>query len=319
MLNKCLFILLLVIFLLVSTAGANPIVIQFGLSQSGEDSRTAAAYLKKLIEQRSNQRIQVLITRVFPSPDTQQTIDDLRSNRWQMALVDSAGLAREKSALSLFDQPFLFDDVGHLHRFLDSTSGARLLDDLSRDGIVALSFWNQRFRQLIADTPLLTPGDVTGKFFAVRQQTASSKALENFGAEIVLLDQLPQDGGLPVGAELTLAQIEKAQILQTNLTLSDHAVESMLLLSNQGFWSNLSEEMKVILQGAIQDAALYTRELATRARHASLKRLAKEKLINIYLLTKAQRQAWRKELPVDQTLRSDTIASLRRSRLDPLP
>lgn len=320
MLNKCLFILLLVFSLLVSTAGANPIIIQFRLSQSGEEiNATAAAYLKKLIEQRSSQRIQVSIAQILPPSDTQQTIENLRSDRYQLALIDSASLADNESALSLFDQPFLFDDVVHLHRFLDSPAGAKLLDDLSQNGIVALSLWDQGFRQLIADSPLLTPGDVAGKVLGIRNHTASSKGLENLGAEVLLLDPLHEGGDRLDGAELTLTQIEQSQLLPANLTLSDHAVETILLLSNQSFWSSLSEEMKVILQGAIQDAALYTRELATQVRQTSLDRLAKIKPMSIYLLTKAQRQAWRNALLVGKTKESDAIVRLRQPRLESKP
>ena len=312
-LNKCLIILLFGSLLCPLTVSAEPIFIHFTLSQrSDEFGATAAAYLKKLLEQRSGGRIRVSVSQGSPPPPGQQTLEDLRSNRYQLVLIDAAFLAPTESALTLFDQPFLFDNVAHFHRFLDSPAGAGLLEDLSHDGIIALSLWDQGFRQLIADVPLLTPQDVTGKVLGSQKPTASSKGLENLGAEIRHLDHLQPGGdeGLN-GFELTLSQIAAAQFLPAHLTLSNHAVETQLLLSNQNFWAGVSEEMKVIVQGAIRDAALYSRELASQARAASLKRLTASQPRYIYPLTRAQRQTWRKALVIRQTPESARIDALR--------
>lgn len=305
-------ILLIGSLLCLSTASADPIFIHLSLGQRSDDlGETATAYLKKTLEQRSSGRIRVLNSPVLPKALGQQTFDDLRSNRYQLALIDTASLTQTESALTLFDQPFLFDDVAHLHCFFDSAAGAELLEDLSHDGIIALSFWDVGFRQLLADSPLLKPQDVAGKVFGIKKQTASSMALEILGAEIRQLDNLQPGDELLKGAELSLAQMEKLRSLPANLTLSDHAVETMLLLSNQRFWSSLSEELKVILQGAIRDAALYSRELAKQARRMSLNRLTALDYVHIYQLNATQRRAWRKAIAPHPPQEADNGECLR--------
>ncbi len=67
--------------------------------------------------------------------------------------------------------------MDHVHRVQDGAVGQKLKDMVTAKGFVALSYWDNAFKQLSTskDKPLLMPSDAKGQKFRIM----SSKVLES--------------------------------------------------------------------------------------------------------------------------------------------
>lgn len=62
----------------------------------------------------------------------------------------------------IFDLPFLFADYAALHRVTDGAVGAELRSLLTRSNLRGLAFWDNGFKQMSANRPLIQPKDFRG-------------------------------------------------------------------------------------------------------------------------------------------------------------
>lgn len=297
-------ILLLLSLLLLTTGSALAVTVTIKLSpmvNRDTPKGKASDYFKRLVEQRSDHRIQVAIT---PEEDTAaaQPLEALRSNRIQMVVADIPDLYAFSSQLRLFELPFLFRDAEHLHRVIDGEVGARLIENVSQEGLVALSFWDDGFRQLTANRPLLRPEQLAGLRLHIPESAVFKRQLELFGAkpQTIPTGQLyaALETGEIDGQENSLIGIEEQRLhrVQSDLTLSNHRYRGSLVVTNQRFWTQLPDDLKVIIKGAIKDAAEYTREMAAQINSEALKKIEAAGVIKVHRLTPEVRDLWATKL-----------------------
>ncbi len=120
---------LMAVLLAASTAFAGPIVIKFSHVVAVDTPKgQAAEYFKKLVEERSHGAIKV---EVYPNAslyDDREALEALSMNAIQMAAPSFSKFTSFVPQLELFDLPFLFNDVDHLHQVLNGEVGQKLLD-----------------------------------------------------------------------------------------------------------------------------------------------------------------------------------------------
>ncbi len=298
------FITLLVMLLLVSSpALAEPITIKLS-HVVGQDTPKgkASEYFKRLVEQRSNNRIRVEIYAngsLFNDWDVQEALE---SNAIQMAAPSYSKLSGINPKLQLFDLPFLFQNVGHLHSVIDGEIGTTLLKGASRNGLVALSFWDNGFKQLTANRRLADPQDATGLRFRIQGSDILKAQFDALGAvsqtiPFPLLHTALEENKID-GQENTLSNIynKKLYQVQSNLTISNHGYLGYLVLTNKHFWSQLPKDLKVIIRGALKDATEYTREMAIKNNEDALLKIRSIGTMDIHVLTSVEREIWRNKL-----------------------
>ncbi len=302
-LARTLIVLPFLLLLAAAPTCAEQITIRFGhVVQRDTPKGKACEYFKRLIEQRSDDKIRVEIYPAGQLGDEQEILTALRSNRLQMAAPDVSKLAAVDPQLQLFNLPFFFKDVGHLHRVVDGEVGQQLLADARRDGLVPLSFWDNGFKQLTANRELITPEDIAGLRIRITDSEVLKEQFEELGAfpRVVPFPRLYAvlHNGEVDGQENTLSNIYSRQLfqVQSDLTISNHGYLNYLVLTNAGFWAGLPEDLKVIIRGAIKDATEYTREMAVQINLQALNRMRESKLIRVHVLTQAQRELWRTKL-----------------------
>ncbi len=304
MLLAKIFILLLPLTLLAASLSlADPVTIKFSHADSRLSPKgKASEYLKRLVEQRSNNRIRV---EIYPNGslfDDRDALEALKFNAIQMTAPSLTRLSVSNPQLLLFDLPFLFQNVEQLHAVIDGTIGRRMLEASSRNGLIALSFWDKGFKQFTANRRLFLPRDAVGLTF---RSGESSVVREQFRT----LDAIPQTVPLPQlysslekgetdGQENTLGDIYNRGLyqVQSNLTISNHGYLGYMVLTNDNFWGQLPKDLKVIIQGAIKDAAEYTREMATQLNNDALKKIRATGRIKIHRLTPEERKTWENRL-----------------------
>ena len=294
---------ILIVLLMAAPAFAKPIVIKFSHVVAVDTPKgQAAEYFKKLVEERSNGAIKV---EVYPNAslyDDRDAIEALSMNAIQMAAPSFSKFTSFVPQLQLFDLPFLFNDVNHLHKVLNGKVGQKLLEMVGKRGLVGLSYWDNGFKQLSANKPLIMPADAAGLKFRIM----SSKVLE---AQFKALDANPQvlpfsevysalQQGVVDAAENPLSNFytKKFNEVQKDLTMSNHGYLGYMVVTNKIFWKKLDDSQRALIKQAMKEATEYCDNLAQEMDVKYLKDIEAAGTTKVIELTPEQRKAWKAKM-----------------------
>lgn len=288
------------------TAGAADFVLKFSHVVSENTPKgKAAVFFEKRLEELSKGRIDV---QVYPSSQLYKdkaVLKAIRLNSVQMACPSFSKFGKFVPNLALFDLPFLFKDIDHLHRVQDSEVGQKLKDMVTAKGYIALDFWDNAFKQFTSSKhALISPTDAKGQKFRIM----SSKVLE---AQFKVVDANPQmmpfsevysalQQGVIDGQENTNSNIytKKFYDVSKYMTVSNHGYLGYLVVMSKKFWNSLPADLQADVKQAMKEATAKEREYAVeldKSQFAEIEKYAKDTgKLEITVLTPAQRDEWRK-------------------------
>ncbi len=264
----------------------------------------AANYFEKRLEELSKGRIDV---QVYPSSQLYKdnaVLKALKLDSVQMAAPSFSKFGKIVPQLALFDLPFLFKDIDQLHRVQDGKVGQELKQMVTDKGYVALSFWDNGFKQLSSSKKaLINPDDAKGQKFRIM----SSKVLE---AQFHAVNANPQmmpfsevysglQQGVIDGQENTNSNIftKKFHEVQKYLTVSNHGYLGYLVVMSKKFWNSLPADLQENVKQAMKDATAKEREFAAQLDNEQFNLIkdyaTKTNKLEIINLTNEQRDAWR--------------------------
>ena len=265
----------------------------------------AAAYFEKRLEELSKGRIDV---QVYPNSQLYKdsaVLKALKLNSVQMACPSFSKFGKIVPQLALFDLPFLFRDVEHLHKVQDSQVGQKLKDMVTAKGFVALDFWDNAFKQMTdSKRALIKPEDAKGLKFRIM----SSKVLEEQFKAVGAIPQVMPfsevysalQQGVIDGQENTNSNIytKKFYEVQKYMSITNHGYLGYLVVMSKRFWDSLPDDLKADVKQAMKEATKKEREYAIeldKAQFAKIKEYAnKTGKLKITVLTPKQIQAWKK-------------------------
>lgn len=278
---------------------AKPITIKFSHVVATDTPKgKAVEYFRELVEERSAGRITV---QIFPNATLygdRAALQALQLNAIQMAAPSFSKFIDIVPQLQIFDLPFLFRDAKHLHQILDGDVGTRLLEITSRDKLHALAFWDNGFKQLTANRPLLRPQDASNLKFRIMSSKVLVEQFRALGANPQILPfsevYAALQQGIVSGQENTLSNIlsKRFDRVQTDLTISNHGYLGYVLVTNDIFWKKLPDDLREIVRQAAKDATEFSREIARQVNTDALARLHEEGQIKLHYLNEEQRAAW---------------------------
>jgi C4-dicarboxylate-binding protein DctP len=288
------------------TAGAADYVLKFSHVVSENTPKgQAALFFEKRLEELSKGRIDV---QVYPSSQLYKdkaVLKAIKLDSVQMACPSFSKFGKFVPQLALFDLPFLFRDIDHLHKVQDSAVGQKLKDMVTAKGYVALDFWDNAFKQFTdSKRPLIKPSDAKGLKFRIM----SSKVLE---AQFKAVGANPQmmpfsevysalQQGVIDGQENTNSNIytKKFYDVQKYMTVSNHGYLGYLVVMSKKFWDSLPKDLQADVKQAMKEATAKERELAVeldKSQFAEIEKYAKKTgKLQITTLTPEQREEWRK-------------------------
>ncbi len=265
----------------------------------------AALFFEKRLEELSKGKIDV---QVFPNSQLYKdkaVLKALKLNSVQMACPSFSKFGKFVPQLALFDLPFLFKDIDHLHKVQDSEVGQKLKDMVTAKGYVALDFWDNAFKQFTSSKKaLIKPEDARGQKFRIM----SSKVLE---AQFKAVGANPQmmpfsevysalQQGVIDGQENTNSNIYTKKFYETQkyMTVSNHGYLGYLVVMSKKFWESLPVDLQAAVKQAMKEATAKERQLAVeldQSQFAKIKEYAdKTKKLAITVLTPEQRAEWKK-------------------------
>ena len=265
----------------------------------------AALFFEKRLEELSKGKIDV---QVYPNSQLYKdkaVLKAIKLNSVQMACPSFSKFTKTVPQLALFDLPFLFRDMNHVHKVQDGAVGQKLKDMVSAKGFVVLNYWDNAFKQLTsAKKALLMPEDAKGQKFRIM----SSKVLE---AQFKAVGANPQvmpfsevysalQQGVIDGQENTNSNIytKKFYEVQKYMTLSNHGYLGYLVVMSKKFYDSLPKDLQKAVKQAMKEATDKERQYAQeldKSQLAKIEEYAKKSgKLKIYNLNDKQKAAWRK-------------------------
>ncbi len=264
----------------------------------------AADFFEKRLEELSGGKIDV---QVYPSSQLYKdnaVLKALRLNSVQMAAPSFSKFGKIVPQLALFDLPFLFKDIDHLHRVQDGVVGEKLKGLVIKKGIIALNFWDNGFKQLSsAKKALIEPADAKSQKFRIMSSKVLEAQFHAVGANPQMMPFSEVYSGLQQGVidgqENTISNIytKKFHEVQEHLTITDHGYLGYLVVMSKKFWKSLPKDLQKNVVQAMNESTEKEREYAQQLNDEQLEKIKayaeKTGKLKIYNLTTEQKEAWR--------------------------
>jgi C4-dicarboxylate-binding protein DctP len=201
-----------------------------------------------------------------------------------------------------FDLPYIFPSKAALYAVTEGPIGRELLRKLEPKGITGLAYWDNGFKVMSANRPLLAPAD----FRNLRMRIQASKVLD---AQMRALGARPQvlafsevapalRDGIVEGTENTPSNMftQKMHETQKHLTVSNHGYLGYAVIVNKKFWDGLPINLRTTLEKAMREATAYEKTIAQRTNDAALEAIRKAGTTTIHTLSPQQQAEWRRAL-----------------------
>jgi C4-dicarboxylate-binding protein DctP len=151
-------------------------------------------------------------------------------------------------------------------------------------------------------------------FKGMKMRIQSSKVLE---AQMRALGSLPQvmafsevyqalQTGVVDGTENPPSNLytQKMNEVQKYVALSNHGYLGYAVIVNKKFWDGLPPDVRTGLEGAMKDATRYTNAIAQQENDSALEKVKASGKTQVYELTAAEKDAWKKVLvPVQNEMK----------------
>jgi C4-dicarboxylate-binding protein DctP len=277
-----------------------PVVVRFSHVVPADTPKgRGAERFKALAEQYGEGRIRVEVHpngQLFGDADE---LDALRRGEVEMlapplAKFGPAGLR----AFEVFDLPYIFRDHDALRRVTRGPAGAALLGLLAPMGIAGLAFWDNGFKIMSANTPLLMPADFAG----LRMRIQPSRVLE---AQMVALGAVPQvmafaevadalRTGAVDGTENPPSNMlaQRINAVQRHATVSNHGYLGYAVIADKVFWDGLADGVRDALGRALAEATEFTNAVARGENETALAAMRAAGTTEFHEMTEEERRAW---------------------------
>lgn len=302
-----------------------PIVIKFSHVVAPDTPKgRAAERFKALAEQMTRGQVRV---EVYPNSQLYKDREELEALQLGAVQMLAPSLAKFSPLgvreFEAFDLPYIFPDKAALYKVTEGRIGRDLLRKLEPKGITGLAFWDNGFKVMSANQPLVAVKDFDG----VRMRIQASKVLDAqmraLGAQPMVLafsEAAPAlRDGVVEGTENTPSNMytQRMHETQKHLTLSNHGYLGYAVIVNKKFWDGLPAGTRTILTRAMRDATIYEKQIAQRANDEAMESIRKAGTTVIHTLDPAQQAQWRSAMqPVygqmENRIGKDTVRAILR-------
>lgn len=267
MLKKILFAAAL-LFVSASLALAAPVTLKLGhIAEPENPYGQGADHFAKRVKELSNGEIDI---KVYPSSqlgNQRDLVEGLGLGTVDMTLTGTAVLGNFIPEVAVFDLPFIFRDVNHAYKALD-TVGMDLAKQGESRGMKTLAIWENGIRHMTNNKrPIKTPEDMKGLKMRVMEQPVYIEMMKSLDASPtpMAMSELytALQKGVIDGQENPLAHIATKRFneVQKNLSLTGHTYASEPLLISMAAWNKLTPEQQKILQQAAEETRDWERQL----------------------------------------------------------
>jgi C4-dicarboxylate-binding protein DctP len=279
---------------------ADPIIIKFShVVAPGTPKGKGADKFKELAEKYTEGKV---VVEVYPNSQLYKDKEELEALQLGAVQMLAPSLAKfgplGVKEFEVFDLPYIFPTYDGLHNVTKGPVGKELLDLLQAKGITGLAYWDNGFKIMSANSPLLTPAD----FLGLKMRIQSSKVLE---AEMNALGAVPQvmafsevyqalQTGVVDGTENPPSNMftQKMNEVQKHATVSNHGYLGYAVIVNKKFWDDLPADVRTNLEKAMSEATDYANSIAKEENDKALEAMKAAGTTEFHELTEEERTEW---------------------------
>ncbi len=261
---------MMLVMLTASLASAE-IVLKLGHIADPENPYAqGAVHFAKLVKERTKGEVDI---QVYPSSqlgNQRDLVEGLTFGTVDMTLTSNAVLGNFIPEISVLDLPFIFRDLDHAYKALD-TVGMEIAKQGEARGIKTLAIWENGIRHMTNNKrPIKTPADMAGLKIRVMEQPIYITMMESLDASPTPMAfseiYTALQKGVIDGQENPLAHIATKRFyeVQKFVSLSGHTYASEPLLISTIAWNKLNDEQKKVVAQAALDARDWQRDLCRK-------------------------------------------------------
>lgn len=247
---------------------AAPVTLKLGhIAEPENVYGQGADHFAKRVKELSNGEIDI---KVYPSSqlgNQRDLVEGLGLGTVDMTLTGTAVMGNFVPEMAVFDLPFIFRDVNHAYKALD-TIGMDLAKKGEDQGMITLAIWENGVRHMTNNQhPVKTPDDMKGLKMRVMEQPVYIEMMKSLGASPtpMAMSELytALQKGVIDGQENPLGHIATKRFneVQKFLSLSGHTYAAEPLLISKMAWSKLTPEQQAILKQAAEETRDWERQL----------------------------------------------------------
>ena len=236
-----------------------------------------ADHFANLVKERTKGEVTI---QVYPSSqlgNQRDLVEGLTFGTVDMTLTGTAVLGNFIPEVAVFDLPFVFRDIPHAYKALD-TVGMDLCKKGEGRGMMTLAIWENGVRHMTNNKrPIKTPEDMKGLKMRVMEQPVYIEMMKALGASPtpMAMSELytALQKGVIDGQENPLAHIATKRFyeVQKYISLTGHTYASEPLLISTISWKKLTPEQQQIVRQAALDTRDWQRELCRNLEGSFLK------------------------------------------------
>ena len=299
-------------FVIASNAMAQaPIIIKFSHVVAGDTPKgKGAERFKELAEKMTKGRVKV---EVYPNSTLYKDKEEMEALQLGAVQMLAPSLAKfgplGVKEFEVFDLPYMFPGKDVLYRVTEGPIGKDLFKKLETKGITGLAFWDNGFKVMSANKPLLVPADFKGQKMRIQSSKVLDAQMRALGAnpQVMAFSEVYQalQTGVVDGTENPPSNVytQKMHEVQKNLTVSNHGYLGYAVIVNKKFWDGLPADIRTQLEAAMKDATKYSNAIAQQENDQALELIRKSGKTAIHVLTDKEKAEWRKVLvPVQKDM-----------------
>lgn len=263
------------------SGGGEKVTIRFAHNLTTESvEHDAVVYLQTLLAEKSGGNIEMTIFPGAQMGSVTDVMDKVGRGDLEMSAGTTTNFVQSIPEFAVWDFFYMFDDIEHVYRVLDSETGTKMLEPYKQKGVTGLSYMTTGFRHISnSKRPINTAEDVSG--LKMRgYNPIQIKAWESVGCTMAsiswdeLFTALQQN--LVDGQECAIAGFwqQKFYEAQKYFSLSGHVYTNWVVFMNTEFYEGMSEENRAILNECVKEATAYQRQKMDEAEQDLLKQLA---------------------------------------------
>jgi C4-dicarboxylate-binding protein DctP len=311
---------------LVGPASAQaPIVIKFShVVAPNTPKGQGAEKFKELAEKYTAGKVKV---EVYPNSQLYKDKEEVEALQLGAVQMLAPSLAKfgplGVKEFEVFDLPYILPDKAALGRITKGPIGKGLLAKLEPKGIKGLAYWDNGFKIMTGNKPLIHVADFRG----MKMRIQSSKVLE---AQFRALGAIPQvlafsevyqamQTGVVDGGENTPSNCytQKMNEVQKHMTVSNHGYIGYAVIVNKKFWDGLPADVRTQLDKAMAEATDYANSISQKENDEAIAAMKKAGTTTFHEQTAAEKAEWIKALqPVTDDMSSrvgkDLIAAFQK-------
>lgn len=264
------------------------------------DASAALDLFAKLVEERSEGRIDVQHYPGGQLGSDRETFEALQMGVLDLAGGSSANIATITRAFEFLHLPFLFDDLSHAHRALDSDKiRDRVNDQLDAVSMKWMTTFDFGFRGIsTVRKEVHVPADIVGLKMRVSRSTLEIAGIHAFGASPVVVDWPEVYNALRFGIvdgqgqPFTTQISARHQEIIHNQTNVNWQYYGFVVLASQRRMDNYPDWAREIIVDALADAQEFHRNYIVEAEEKA-KQVFLESGGRLVELTPEEREPWR--------------------------